>query len=98
MPDNFGFYQPILLNVTVPDGPREFKVGWYYGCKTALANRTFANSFVYQGAKGPDHGSGIDQHDSAYQTGFGQGAAICFNYIGTFTHDKFRSFAQSPLQ
>jgi len=52
LPTNFGFNQPITLDLTVPDGPPEFKAGWYAGCNTALGNKYFANSFVYGGKYG----------------------------------------------
>jgi len=98
MPESFGFYQPITMNLAVPDGPPEYKAGWYSGCRTALANKAFANAFVYQDGKGPDFGNGIDQHDPGYQTGWSQGWFACVLHIGQFVDDKFRAFAKGPLE
>ena len=100
MPESFGFYQPITMNLAVPDGPPGFKAGWHSGCKTALANKVFANAFVYQDGKGPDFGNGVYQHDPDYQTGWGQGWFACVLHIGQFVGDatKFRAFAKGPLE
>lgn len=51
--DNMGFYQPITMDLKVPDGPPEFKAGWHAGCKSALANRGFQNSLFIKKNKGP---------------------------------------------
>ena len=83
--DSLGFNQPILLELDVPDGPPEYKAGWYAGCKSAVAVRAFANSWVYQQGKGPEFGSGVYNHDPAYQTGWGQAWCACVTSIGTFT-------------
>ena len=69
MTESMGFYQPMTLNLKVPDGPPEFKAGWHAGCKSANANQAFANSFVYQGKGGPDYGSGVYQHDPYFNVG-----------------------------
>jgi hypothetical protein len=102
MPESFGFYQPITMSLAVPDGPPEYKAGWHSGCKTALANKTFANASVYDDGKGPDFGNGIYQHDPGFQTGWGQGWFACVLHISQFVGDpegnKFRSFAKGPLE
>jgi hypothetical protein len=98
MPDNFGFYQPITMSLAVPDGPPEYKAGWYGGCKTGLAARAssgFANSGSYQEGTGPTLGNGVYQHDPAYQTGWGQGWFACSIHAGTFT--ELNSTKHSPL-
>lgn len=96
MPTNFGFYQPITLDLTTPDGPPEYKAGWYAGCRTALGVKGFANAWVYQTSKGPDMGSGVYQHDPAYQTGWGQGWFACVLHTGDFV--EFNSMRDGPLQ
>jgi len=94
-PDNLGFYQPITMNMTIPDGPAEYKAGWYSGCTSALAAKSFSNAFVYGKGKGPDFGSGVYQHDPIYQTGWGQGWFACATHIGDFVTRASMEF--SPL-
>ncbi len=93
--DNMGFYQPITMDLKVPDGPPEFKAGWHAGCKSALANRGFQNSFVYQEKQGPDYGSGVYQHDPYFQTGWRTAFFACVTYIGGFV--GMPSMQNAPL-
>jgi hypothetical protein len=93
--DNMGFYQPITMDLKVPDGPPEFKAGWHAGCKSALAGRTFQNAFVYQEDQGPDYGSGVYQHDPYFQTGWRTSFFACSAYISTFV--TMPSMQHSPL-
>ena len=95
MPDNMGFFQPITIDLRVPDGPPEFKAGWHAGCKSALANRGFANSYIYQEDSGPNYGSGVYQHDSAFQTGWRVAFFSCVTHASTFT--SYHSMQHSPL-
>ncbi len=99
MPDNIGFYQPITMSLAVPDGPAEYKAGWYSGCKSGLAARhssAFANATVYQEGKGPEFASGVYMHDPAYQTGWGQGWFSCSIHGNMFT--SLPSMNTYPLQ
>ncbi len=99
LPDNFGFYQPITLNLAIPDGPPEYKAGWYSGCKSGLGARgvgAFANAEVYLESDGPSLGNGVYQHDPAFQTGWGQGWFACVIHANTFTGIQSTKF--SPLQ
>jgi hypothetical protein len=93
--DNLGFYQPITMDLKVPDGPPEFKAGWHAGCKSALANRGFQNSFVYQEQDGANYGSGVYQHDPAFQLGWRTAFFACVTHIGYFV--SFSSMQHSPL-
>jgi hypothetical protein len=93
--DNMGFYQPVTMDLKVPDGPPEFKAGWHAGCKSALANRGFQNSFVFQEENGPDYGSGVYQHDPYFQTGWRTAFFSCVAYISTFVN--FNSMQHGPL-
>lgn len=95
-PDHSGFYNPITLSMTVPDGPPEYKAGWYAGCKTGGSLRaSFANNAVFQKNSGPDFGTGVYQHDSIYQSGWGQGWFACSNHIGMFVE---RTMGGYPLE
>jgi hypothetical protein len=96
MPDNFGFYQPVMMELSVPDGPPEYKAGWYAGCKTALSNKAFANSAIYQDDKGATFGNGIYSHDSMYQTAWGQAYFACYTTVSEFTGKGATQF--SPLE
>jgi len=97
-PDNFGFYQPITMSLKVPDGPAEYQAGWHAGCKTALSQKAFSNSSVYLAPNhGPDLGNGIYQHDSAFQTGWGQGWFACGSHIAGFVGDNYRAMKYGPL-
>jgi len=93
--DNFGFFQPITMDLKVPDGPPEFKAGWHAGCKTALAARNFQNAFVYQDQYGPNYGSGVYQHDPAFQLGWRTAFFSCVTHVGFFV--SFNSMQHAPL-
>ena len=97
LPDNAGFYQPITARVTVPDGPPEYKAGWHAGCRSGFAAKIFANSWVYEREAGTaDFGSGVYQHDKAFQVGYGQGIWACYGNMLTFTYHH--SMKDAPLQ
>ena len=95
-PDHSGFYMPITLSSTVPDGPPEYKAGWYAGCKTGSSVKSFTNGGALQTKNGPDFGSGVYTHDPVYQTGWGQGYTVCTNYVGEFVGRNSMQF--HPLQ
>lgn len=101
MPDNFGFYQPITMKMDVPDGPPEFKSGWYNGCRSGLSTKQFSNSVIYDQSfkndfTGPQYGYGNYQHDPIFQAAWSQGFFVCTTYSGTFTSNNTMKFA--PLQ
>jgi len=87
-----GFYQPVTLRVDIPDGPPEFKAGWRAGCRTALATKTFANSFVYSS----DYGNGTLQHDPSYTRAWGRGWFACILHTANFVNAPSMMFM--PLQ
>ncbi len=95
MPKHSGFWNPVTFDMTVPDGPPEFKAGWYAGCKSGASLKTFANNGVFQKNSGPDIGSGVYTHDPVYQSAWGQGWFACSVYIGTFVGNPAMQF--SPL-
>ena len=95
LPDTFGFYQPITINMDVPDGPPEFKVGWYSGCRTGWGQAKHANAWIYQEDEGTNFGNGIYQHDPVFQTGYSQGWFACVVHSGTFA--GFPSMKNAPL-
>lgn len=93
--ESMGFYQPMTMNLNVPDGPPEFKAGWHAGCKSAASNQAFANGFVYQGKGGPDYGSGVYQHDPYFGIGWRAGFYSCITHVTTFVN--FHSMQYAPL-
>jgi hypothetical protein len=96
IPDTFGFYQPILLDMKVPEGPAEYQAGWHAGCTSALAAKSaFANSWVYNEGI-PDFGNGVYQHDSNFRSGWGQAFFACKLRISEFVN--FNSMAAGPLE
>jgi hypothetical protein len=95
-PDNFGFFQPITMDLKVPDGPPEFKAGWHNGCKSALGMRTFANSYVYQNKGSAEFGNGVYQHDQTYNSAWSNAFFVCATYAGTFV--SYHSLKFAPLQ
>jgi hypothetical protein len=95
-PDNFGFFQPITLDMKVPDGPPEFKAGWHNGCKSALGMRNFANSYVYQNKGSAEFGNGVYQHDQTYNSAWSNAFFVCATYAGTFV--SYNSLKFGPLQ
>jgi hypothetical protein len=95
-PDNFGFFQPITMDLKVPDGPPEFKAGWHNGCKSALGMRTFANSYVYQNKGSAEFGNGVYQHDQTYNSAWSNAFFVCATYSGNFV--SYHSLKFAPLQ
>jgi hypothetical protein len=95
-PDNFGFFQPITMDLKVPDGPPEFKAGWHNGCKSALGMRNFANSYVYQNKGSAEFGNGVYQHDQTYNSAWSNAFFVCATYSGTFV--SYHSLKFAPLQ
>jgi hypothetical protein len=93
MPENFGFYQPVMMELAVPDGPPEYKAGWHAGCKTALSNKAFANASVYQDDKGATFGKGVYNHDPMYQTAWGQAYFACYTTVSEFVGRPVMQFA-----
>lgn len=91
-----GFYQPMGMNMKVPDGPPEFKAGWHDGCKTALGMRYFANSYVHQDQRTADFGNGVYQHDPIYNSAWSNAFFACVTYSATFT--GFNSMKFGPLE
>lgn len=96
--DNFGFFQPITMNLTVPDGPAEFQAGWHAGCNSALSNKAFTNAWVYRKGNSLDMGSGVYQHSSVFQTGWGQGWFGCYIHNSTFMNAAMGTMTHGPLQ
>lgn len=68
------FYNPMFMPMEVPDGPPEFKAGWYDGCRSGLGTKKGTNSNVYDST----FGSGIYQHDSVYQMAWGRAFYTCY--------------------
>lgn len=97
LPSNFGFYQPITLEVAVPDGPPEYKAGWHAGCSSGMGLKTFANAQAkYKNSKGTDFGSGVYQHDQIFQLAWGHGFFACAIHAGTFV--EYNAMRHGPLQ
>lgn len=98
MPESFGFYQPFTMSLEVPDGPPEYKAGWYGGCKSGLMEARFANAAAaYKTKMGPEFVNGVYQHDPAYQTGWGQGWFACVMHTGYFVGNPI-AYAHGPLE
>ncbi len=99
MPTNFGFYQPITMDMNVPDGPPEFKEGWRDGCRSGLANGNFLNSDVYltkEGASFSSIYSDSNHSDNAkYRSAWGNAYWVCMTYGSTFVSSNSMQF--SPL-
>jgi hypothetical protein len=96
LPTNFGFYQPITLDLTVPDGPPEFKAGWHDGCKSGASTGSFVNGIVYRSKAGPTF-SPVYQHSGAYKDGWGAGYYGCYGYLTHFVTDNWHP-SPAPLQ
>jgi hypothetical protein len=92
---NLGFYQPLTIDLKVPDGPPAYRAGWYSGCRSGLANGYFANASVYKKKGGPDFGNSKYHSEPMFQKGWGQGWFACVIHSGTFT--SFNSFKNSLL-
>lgn len=68
------FYNPAFMPMEVPDGPPEFKAGWYDGCRTGLATKKNSAASVYK----VTFGSGAYQHDTVYQDAWGSAFYTCY--------------------
>ncbi|MDX2082918.1 MAG: hypothetical protein SFV53_02900 [Rickettsiales bacterium] len=95
MPNHSGFYNPITLDMRVPDGPPEYKAGWHDGCQTGSSIKSFANNDSFQKDGGPNFGSGVYTHDPVYQSGWSQGWFACVINISNFVGNHSMRF--SPL-
>ena len=95
LPDHSGFNAPISLSMAVPDGPPEFKAGWYAGCKSGNSTGTFANNWSNKVKNTANFGSGVYDHDAMFQTGWSQGWFSCVINAGTFAARN--SMQHSPL-
>ncbi len=95
MPTNFGFYQPILFDLKVPDGTPEFKAGWRDGCRSGLATANFLNSGVYLTKEGPSF-SPVYTHDGEYRSAWGSAYWVCTGFDMNFVN--FNSMEHAPLQ
>lgn len=80
LPNNFGFYQPITMDLDAPDGTPEFKAGWRDGCRSGAATGGFANGTVYRSEAGPTF-SPVYQHSGDYKNGWGNAYWACYGYI-----------------
>lgn len=88
-----GFYEPVTLDLDIPDGPAEYKAGYRAGCRSGLgAGRAFAGGFVYD----PDHGTGVYQHDSNFVTGWSHGWFTCVIHASTFS--TLNAMKHGPLE
>lgn len=78
-----GFYEPITLNMEIPEGPPEFKAGFRSGCRAGLSSRSygFANSVIYPA----DYGNGIYLHDQRFTDGWRIGLFTCVIHASVFT-------------
>ncbi len=74
-------FKPFPLNFTVPDGPPEYRAGWHDGCSSAL---TASAAFMATRLNDFTMGSGIYQHDPAYQNAWSSGWFSCVTSVGAF--------------
>ena len=85
------FHHPWIMDLDVPDGPREFKAGWWDGCRSALSVKKTANSMPYN----VTFGNGIWQHDSVYQSAWATAFTSCTARAGNFAY--MHPFMYAPL-
>lgn len=96
MPDNFGFYQPITMSMTAPDGPPEYQEGWRAGCRSGVGIGVFTSGEVYRKDSGPDFSSPKYQADPKFQAGWSHGWFSCVTHAGNFVN--LHSMKFHPLQ
>ena len=76
-----GFYEPMTLNMKVPDGPENYQAGWYAGCRSAMGSMpNYANSMVYD----VTFANGQYQDDPLFQEGWTAAFFSCAIHVGTF--------------
>ncbi len=84
-------FKPLTLKMEVPDGPPEYRAGWHDGCSSAIAaGNTVSGKFQKFGM-----GSGIYQHDPAYQNAWSSGWFACVTASGGYTN--FPSINTAPF-
>lgn len=88
---NFMF-QPLTLDLKVPDGPPEYQAGWHDGCSTALSLGGFHAAKMHKLTLG----DGTFQHDPVYQSAWSSGWFACAVQAGDYT--GLPGFNSAPLE
>lgn len=88
---NFMF-QPLTLDLKVPDGPPEYQAGWHDGCSTALSLGGFHAAKMHKLTLG----DGTFQHDPVYQGAWSSGWFACAVQAGDYT--GLPGFNSAPLE
>ncbi len=89
-----GFYEPAEISITVPNGPPEYRAGWYAGCRSGLSMKHHANSFVYN----VNFGNGVYTQMPAFQSGWGQGWFACVTTAAGASPSYSGSYGFGPLE
>ena len=88
-----GIFQPMgMADIEVPAGPPEFQAGWHDGCSSAFS----AGGFLAGKFHKLSMGTGIYQHDSAYQSAWSSGWFACSIRAGSFTN--LQGIGNAPLE
>ena len=80
------------MDMTLPDGPPEYKAGWRAGCRTGMSPKNFANGFVYS----IDFGNGAYHHEGLFNAGFVDAVFACFEQTGAF--NTMKDTFEGPLE
>lgn len=80
------------MDLDVPDGPPEFKAGWYDGCRSVLSTKKFANYMHYK----LSIGNGLYQTNPVYYSGWNSAFILCQARTGRFVGKHI--FNSYPLE
>jgi len=80
LPSCRGFYEPITLDLEVPDGPENYQAGWYSGCRSAIASIP-----KYSVSYNATFADGRYQDDPVFQTAWSNAFFSCSIHVNTFT-------------
>ncbi len=76
-----GFYEPITLDMNVPDGTVEYRSGWRAGCRSAIhASKSYTQGWAYSA----DHGTGAYQQHPDFYSGWSHAWFTCALHSATF--------------
>ncbi|MES2677619.1 MAG: hypothetical protein V4612_04830 [Pseudomonadota bacterium] len=85
-------FQPLTLDLKVPNGPPEYQAGWHDGCSSALSFGGFHASKFHKLTMG----DGTYQHDQTYQNAWGSGWFACATQSGDYT--AFPGIGTAPFE
>ena len=85
-------FQPLTMDMTVPDGPPEYRAGWHDGCSSALSFGGFHAAKFHKLTMG----NGMYQHDPVYQSAWSSAWFSCATQSGDY--QAFPGMSSAPFE